>query len=131
MWNKWDKDILRTTNIAESYHNTIARVMKNRRPPLWDLLAYLHGLNSRFLGILLHHEKVNKASRSWKTDHQASCRRIPAKTKGSASARKGIWSADEAALWSHVEGRESTMYSRHLLDVISQPYVLSYVEVLD
>lgn len=61
MWNKWDKDILRTTNIAESYHSTLTRVMKNRRPPLRDLLEYLHGLNARSFGLLLHHEEYPAA----------------------------------------------------------------------
>lgn len=57
IWNKWDKDILRTTNIAETFHSTLAAAVGKKRPSLQKLLETLHGLNVESEAKLLHHER--------------------------------------------------------------------------
>ncbi|VDP51601.1 unnamed protein product [Heligmosomoides polygyrus] len=56
MWSKWGRDVLRTTNIAETYHSCLRAALGAKQPSLRRLLD-----NAKSLGKLVHHERYPAA----------------------------------------------------------------------
>ncbi|VDP41799.1 unnamed protein product [Heligmosomoides polygyrus] len=61
MWSKWGRDVLRTTNIAETYHSYLRAALGAKQPSLRRLLEHLHAVNAKSLGKLVHHEQYPAA----------------------------------------------------------------------
>ncbi|KAK5977257.1 hypothetical protein GCK32_009220 [Trichostrongylus colubriformis] len=56
LWNKWDVEELRTSNVAESFNRLLGVLLRRKHPLMSKLILALQGCVSEARGTLLYHE---------------------------------------------------------------------------
>ncbi|XGW33976.1 hypothetical protein V3C99_018038 [Haemonchus contortus] len=60
IWNKWDVQELRTTNVAESFNRSLGVVLQVKYPRMSDLLRALQGCVTTARGAFLNIEREDR-----------------------------------------------------------------------